>query len=162
MIESPELASFYRDVFMNDFSTEYGDTVRFDDAYPSVSGIPLESEPPGTYPVVSYPATVRPVFSPDNSYGLLRTFVSSAEKRLYAEQMDLSQSLVSETGDTPIGWMSESAGRGADVRLILDASASDGGQKEEAAERIRIMTGIDARAVNGGDGFTLIHNKGVV
>lgn len=162
VIESTGFAEAYTQVFENDFSTAYGDVKPLDEVYPSIEPLEPEYEAPGEYVTVSYVASVSPVFSPDNSYDSMRAFISTAEERLYVEQMDLGSDLSSPTGDTPIAWMQQRAIQGADARLILDASTSDGASTEAAAEKLNITTMIDTVAVDGRDGFSLIHNKGVI
>ena len=88
--------------------------------------------------------------------------MGSAERRIYAEEMDLGDSLSPVNGDTPIAWMASAASRGLDVRFILDSSQSGGGAHVSTVNLINETTGIKAVAVDGGDGFSLIHNKGIV
>lgn len=58
--------------------------------------------------------------------------------------------------------MAERAAAGTDTRFILDASTSDGDANRTAVETINLTTEIDALAVDGREGFSLIHNKGVI
>ncbi len=162
VIESEEFAGYYTKVFENDFSTMYGDVVTLDEAFPTIEPLELEYTEPGECVTVSYTAAVSPVFSPDNSYDSMRAFISSAEERLYVEQMDLASDLASSTGDTPIAWMQQRALQGTDTRFILDASTSDGGTNRQAVELLNVTTRIDSVAVDGREGFSLIHNKGVI
>lgn len=157
-------AGYMEKVFENDFDTAWGDTFRLEDAYPGLKGYSgvLEYESPVVPDTESYGAYVSPVLSPDNSFSSLRTLMTSAEERIYAEEMDLGSSLSSVGGDTPVSWMASAAARGADVRFILDSSQSGGSEHELYVNMINEATGVSASAVSGGKNFSLIHNKGIV
>lgn len=163
VIEGKGYAGYMEEVFENDFDTAWGDTLDLGDAYPGLKGYSgtLTYSPPDVPDTRSYEAFVSPVLSPDNSFRTLRSFIGSAEYRVYAEEMDLGDSMRSVSGDTPVSWMAAAADRGLDVRFILDASHS-GHDKVSAVNLINETTGINAMAVDGGDGFSLIHNKGLV
>ncbi len=161
--ESAELASYYASVFENDFSTDYGDVVEFAAAYPNAktySNLPEMTVP--AYEKQGISATVFPVFSPDDSYGAMRSFIRCAEERVYAEQMDLGSTMVSDDGDTPVGWLADAAECGVDVKFILDSSQSNGGTHESYVNEIVNATYVKAVCVNGTEDFSLIHNKGVI
>ncbi|MCQ2079644.1 MAG: phospholipase D-like domain-containing protein [archaeon] len=162
-MECQEYARYMEDVFENDFTTVWGDVRPFNDLYP-------DSRPYGTLPFVEprsglgdgFEARVRPVLSPDNSFDSLRGIISGAEERLYAEQMDLGGSLSSVSGETPVAWLSQASSRGVDTKFILDSSQSDSGTHRTYVNLISSTTSVQAVNVNGGDGFSLIHNKGLV
>ena len=161
VIESTGYAAYMTAVFENDFDKSYGDVVSLTDAYPYIpSDKPYYNEP-DAYSTTTYHATVTPVLSPDNSYSSLRTFMSGATSRVYAQQMDLGSNLSSSTGDTPISWMATAAGNGLDVKFILDSSQSKE-EHEKYVSEINYSTSVKAIAVDGRDGFSLIHNKGVI
>lgn len=164
MISGKGYAGYMERVFENDFDTVWGDTVCLEDAYPDLKGYrgTLSYVPPDVPEYRSYEASVSPVLSPDNSFSTLRMMMGSAERRIYAEEMDLGDSLSPVNGDTPIAWMASAASRGLDVRFILDSSQSGGGAHVSTVNLINETTGIKAVAVDGGDGFSLIHNKGIV
>ncbi|MCQ2084731.1 MAG: phospholipase D-like domain-containing protein [archaeon] len=163
IVESEEYADYMESVFENDYSMLWGDVKEFLSLYP-------KSKPYSDMPVVeiinvdlpSYQAKVSPVLSPDNSYGAMKEFITSAEYRLYAEQMDLGSSLSMVSGDTPVSWMSSVAGKGVDTRFILDSSQSNGSAHETYVNLITSATEIKAINVNMGENFALIHNKGVI
>ncbi len=163
VVEGEEYAGYMGRVFENDFDTVWGDTLDLGDAYPGLKGHPgtLTYSPPDVPDMRSYEAFVSPVLSPDNSFRTLRSFIGSAEYRVYAEEMDLGGSMRTVSGDTPVSWMAAAADRGLDVRFILDASRS-GDDAVSAVNMINETTGVSAIAVDGGDGFSLIHNKGLV
>ncbi|WP_400233303.1 phospholipase D-like domain-containing protein [Methanomethylophilus alvi] len=164
VISGKGYAGYMERVFENDFDTVWGDTVCLEDAYPDLKGYrgTLSYVPPDVPEYRSYEASVSPVLSPDNSFSTLRMMMGSAERRIYVEEMDLGDSLSPVNGDTPIAWMASAASRGLDVRFILDSSQSGGGAHVSTVNLINETTGIKAVAVDGGDGFSLIHNKGIV
>ncbi len=160
---SPELAGYFEQVFENDFSLEYGDVVPFRQAYPNaktVTNFPVEDVPEYIKKEVS--AKVFPVFSPDNSFPSMRSFIRSAEVRVYAEQMDLGSTMAERGGDTPIGWLADAAEYGVDTRFILDTSQSNGSTHQAYVNQISNATFVKAIGVCGTEGFDLIHNKGVI
>ena len=162
VIESTGYASYMTTVFENDFDKSYGDVESLTDVYPHIPADNAFYIEPDDYSTNTYHAVVTPVLSPDNSYSSLRSFVSGATTRVYAEQMDLGSSLSSVAGDTPVAWMAEAAGSGLDVRFILDSSQSSKEEHENYVSAINYSTYVRAIAVDGRDGFSLIHNKGVI
>ncbi len=160
---SAELAGYFEGVFENDFSLEYGDVVPFREAYPNaktVTNFSVNEVPEYIKKEVS--AKVFPVFSPDDSFSALRTFIRSAEVRVYAEQMDLGSTMADSAGDTPIGWLADAAEYGVDVRFILDTSQSNGETHQNFVNQISNATFVKAIGVSGTEKFDLIHNKGVI
>lgn len=161
VVESEGYASYMHAVFENDFDTKWGDVAKVSDVYPSLEPYPgaLVYERRSDRGNPSHPCTVSPAVSPDCSAVALRALMSSAEERIYAEVMDIGSSISSSRSDGPVFWMAEAAGRGATAELIIDASCDDADGKARA---ICMATGIEAITKNGGEGYSLIHNKGVV
>ena len=163
VIDSAEYASCMEEVFENDFSAGFGDTVTLASAYPDAKPYrgDLSYEPPDDVQRESFRSLVYPIFSPDDSFSAMKELMGSAEERIYAEEMDLGSSLRTVSGDSPVSWMAAAAVRGVETRLILDASTSSG-DAETFANLMNQTTKVRAKAVDGGQGFSLIHNKGVV
>ncbi len=160
---STGLAGYFERVFDNDFSMEWGDVEEFDFLYPNAR--PFGELPEcGTYENAStwYEASVVPVFSPDDSFAAMHGLIDGAEERVFAEQMDLAASLSSRSGDTPIAWMNAAAERGADSRLVLDTSQSDGEEHEKVVSEVSSSTSVKAVGISGREEFQLVHNKGVI
>ena len=67
---------------------------------------------------VSYDAKVRPVISPDNSYDTMRTFILSANERVFSEQLDVDYDWTIGD-DNPISWMRTVSDK-VDCRLLVD------------------------------------------
>jgi len=166
VVESRDYAEFMEQIFLNDCDVSFGDVLPVGQAYPSYrpSEIGGYVPPEDGWDVPSYEASVTPVLSPDNSFESMRSFIGQASQRVYSEQLDITPSWAEGHRDSPVSWMSEAADRGADARLILDASFDFGGGSSAytAAETVMASTSVDAVAVIGGGGFSIIHNKGVV
>lgn len=163
IIESVPYAGYMKNVFENDYSAQWGDVAELERLYPNLRAYPdLTYESPGPYGLNRYHSEIVPVMSPDNSLAALKKLMSGVNERLYAEQMDLGSSLSTVSGETPVSWMSRAASRGVDVKFILDSSQSNGSTHETYVNLIAGATSVQAVSVNGGDGFQLIHNKGIV
>jgi len=117
---------------------------------------------PEEYSVTSYTATVTPAVSPDNSYISQLRFVAGAEERVYAEQMDLNDTFADPANGGPVQWLADASSGGADVRFILDSSQSSGATHQAYVDTINNKGLFSAVAVDGREGFDLIHNKGVI
>ena len=155
ILESQEVADYYRDVFMDDFGGESDislwDPVATDASYD------------GRYnPTVSdcdwYAARVYPVLSPDNSWEQMRSLISSAQSRLYIEQLDVSFDW-SSGGDNPLQWFLSSE---AERMMILDASY-DSPDDEKEKDSYNLMASLE----DSGIGIRLsedvtVHNKGLI
>ncbi len=163
-VESEHYAECMHEVFMNDRDTSYGDVRPFASVYPTYKAAEIPAYVSvGEYGIAGYRSTVSPVLSPDNSMDSLESLFASAEVRIYSEQLDVSESWADGTGYTPISWMSAAADRGVDCRLLLDASFDgEGTGAHSVLETISVSTSISAAAVDGGDGFDTVHNKGVI
>jgi phosphatidylserine/phosphatidylglycerophosphate/cardiolipin synthase-like enzyme len=169
VLESEEYASYMREIFFNDSSSAFGDCGDMLELYPqqaSFEGVIAYSDPALTYDGSHESTTFRdcrvsPVLSPDNSYGRLRSMIESSEVRVFAQQMDLSDSYMGLSGGSPASWMVEAASRGVDGRLMLDITNDTGGEYAEIG-LINTTTGLKAAGISGGEGFRLTHNKGVI
>ncbi len=155
ILESQEVADYYRDVFMDDFGGEsdisvwesVGTDASYDRGY-----VPTERNHDW------YSARVYPVLSPDNSWGQMRSLISSAQSRLYTEQLDVSFDW-SSGGDNPLQWFLSSD---AERMMILDASY-DSPDDEKAKDSYSLMTSLDGSGI----GIRLsedvtVHNKGLI
>ncbi|MGI6008914.1 MAG: phospholipase D-like domain-containing protein [Methanomethylophilus sp.] len=164
IIESEEYAGYMEEVFENDFSTEWNDVRTFASSYPGAKPYrnALEYSPPAECARQSFEAYISPILSPDNSFTAMEELMASAEERIYAEEMDLGSSLMTVSGDSPAAWIADAAERGVEVRFILDASQSSAEEHKSFAKLLCQTTEVRSKTVDGGDGFSLIHNKGIV
>ena len=166
IIKSEGYAEYMRKIFLNDSSNMYGDCADLLNLYPeqssypgnlTYSGISSEYESPVTFT----DCLVYPVLSPDNSYDTLKSFIESAETRVYAEQMDISNSYMGIASDSPVSWMVDRTYEGIDGRLLLDLTFDQGGKASEIG-LINTTTSLKAAGITGGENFSLTHNKGVI
>lgn len=164
VIESEGYARFMERTFASDYSLDWGDVQTLSAAYPGLrpySGN-LNYDEPAPFAGKTYEAEVRPAMSPDDSADAMRSLIANATERVWAEEMDIGSNLVSVSRDGPVAWMQSAAENGADARLVLDASQASGEDHGRYVNMISGTTGIKAVAVDGGEDFQLIHNKGIV
>lgn len=162
-IRSEGYVAYMKEVFENDFSTEWGDVQHLGKVYPDAGAYMGLAHAEFDTSELSYvSATVTPAVSPDNSFGRLRSFMYSAEHRLYSEQMDLGSSMSSVKDDTPVSWMAAAAMNGVDTKFVLDCSQSNSAVHEKSINMIRSTTSVEAVGWKGGWDFGLVHNKGVI
>jgi hypothetical protein len=163
IVDSPGLADYMRNVFFSDLNPEFGDVSPLMVKYPglkSYSGT-LKYDPPSVqYMGMTSVANVMPVLSPDNSLSAMKYLADNSENRVYSQQMDLGSSYAMASETSPLRWLMNAADRGIDVRLILDSSI--GGSKDDIIGFINSTSGVKSICVNGGDTFSLIHNKGII
>jgi hypothetical protein len=167
VIDSVEYAKYMKNVFINDTDTSLGDVWKLEDFYPTLK--PYEKEL--TYPSIpeyrteSFRAVVTPILSPDNSYSAQKYYMDNAEFRIFSEQLDLGSSFEGMNASSPVSWMVDATRRNNnfDARLILDASMST--SKTSHTEEVNLInrtTNVKAMTINGGNGFTTTHNKGII
>ena len=160
VIESNGYASYMRTVFESDFYRTY-DVQRFDAVFPTSETMAFDRYVPVTSDTVSYGARVRPVISPDNSFDTMRSFILSAEERVYSQQLDVEYDWLFGT-DNPLSWMRAVSGK-TDCRLMVDVTfddRNDGDPKDgygvmDSLSGSDIMTSVSAFS-------GLSHNKGVI
>ena len=153
LIDSEDVASFYRTVFDDDFNG--GSDIK------RIEG--RKGKGPGTVSydakgVEWYPASVIPVISPDNSWNAMRMMMSAAQERIYSQHLDVSYDWMSST-DNPLSWMRR---EGIDCRLMID-STYDSREDDDVKDSFAIMDALDGDVilvkVSGG---LRVHNKGVI
>ncbi len=161
VIDGEGYAEYMASVWESDRDGSYGDVVALEELYPDLSsyGGILTYTAPEACDLPTYGAEVVPVLSPDNSHGALRLLMEGAEDRIWSEQLSLGSSYALFEDDSPVRWMHEAALRGADSRLILDGSNGD---VSAAVNQINALTDVRACSIDGGEGFTTNHNKGVL
>ncbi|MGE4577678.1 MAG: phospholipase D-like domain-containing protein, partial [Candidatus Methanomethylophilaceae archaeon] len=139
VLDSEDYATYMREIFFNDSSTAFGDCKDLLALYPEQTGFEsdLTYYDSGFTHYDGYKSTtfrncsVSPILSPDNSYESLRSFIEGSETRVYAQQMDLSDSYLGISDDSPVSWMVDSASRGVDSRLLLDLTNDTGSKSAE-------------------------------
>ena len=164
VVESAEFAEYAKNVFLSDLDLSNGDVRPLLDCFPGLKpyqGTLTYAGATEYEEIVSFEARVMPVLSPDNSAAAMRYFIDNAETRVYSQQMDVGSSYKTVTNASPLGWMSSAAGRGLDVRFILDSSLN-GGKNDDAVGMLNRTTGVKAISVNGRPSFDTIHNKGLI
>ena len=160
VIESDGYSSFMESVFESDFSRTY-DVVGFEELFPTAEigdyGTYQKETPTGS----SYKAVVRPVLSPDNSYDRMRSFISSAEERVYSEQLDVQYEWIGGE-DNPISWMMD-ASDDVDRRLLVDVTFDDRNDSDYK-DGYGVIDALSSTSIRTRsplfEGMT--HNKGVI
>ncbi|MCL2711836.1 MAG: phospholipase D-like domain-containing protein [Methanomassiliicoccaceae archaeon] len=166
VIEGKEHAQYVRGIFIQDCDPLRYDIYDLKQLYPSAAPITLpkykEKHISG---YSSFYASVKPILSPDFSLEYLKREMLNASYRIYSEQMSIQYAWTYTTAQSPLSWSSAAAEKGADVRMLLDVTfdADDGGVNNYTTVWLmNDMDGIQARVINGGDNFSLTHNKGVI
>lgn len=162
IIDSDGYAEYMREVFMEDSDIANNDVNRLLDYYPELRKYSGNLDYPGhgDHKTRTYRAEVIPAISPDTSFDTLRYFMERAEYRIYSEQLDIGSSYSNTISDSPVGWMADAASRGVDAKLILDLSMDSGASG--TVDLINSTSGIEAIGKDGGNGYEIIHNKGVI
>lgn len=174
MVEnSPQYVSYMQDIFDGDYAETNKDVKKFEDC--SYTDIPeytktVTYDPSKySYSTATTHTKISPVHSPDNSFESMKKFMGMATSRIYAEEMDINNTMSNPEGDCPVGWMVEKAKAGIDVRFILDACQDS--SKAEHTQLIRTLnasTEMKCANIDGGKGmenkgsFGTTHNKGVI
>ncbi|NHJ49204.1 MAG: hypothetical protein FK733_15555 [Asgard group archaeon] len=115
MLDDSDIATFYEDIFFEDYGKATGFTNSGDPGYT------LPSESSGTYvPVKATPLSlssasmeVIPLFSPNNSYAMLKSLIDNTTSTLEVQQQYLTNTC-ELTYD-----IIDAAGRGVDVRVMF-------------------------------------------
>lgn len=166
IVHSESCASVFRSVFDSDSDPGNTDVIRFGELYPAYI--------PGNVPLFSYGdvytrelyADVVPVFSPDSPEAAMERLISEAESRVYSQQLRVQYAWAETLSGNPAAWMCQAAERGVDARLLIDVSFDDPSDEDTrdgygVIEALR-GTAVDVRCTNGGDGYSMAHNKGLV
>ncbi len=154
IIESVRYHDYMEDVFLTDWSKEFGDVKDLLDVKPHlVSGERDYVSPTytGTFP--SFEAKVTPVLSNDNSYDALRYYAMQAEERLYSQQQSLGSSYEYFDASSPLGMFSDKAVSGVDTRLMFGTNVDT-----EVVTKINSEAGIKTATFERPS----LHNKGII
>jgi len=164
ILYSEDYAKYMRDVFLGDIDNSEGDIQPFLPTYDDVSpiNVTLYDHTDIKYP--TYSATIYPMITPDFAYDSLYSLISTAERRVYSQQLGVDYGWVSN--DSPVLLMASLADNGVDTRLMIDVTfdspndsdVKDGyGVRDAMVNRgLNVMTGKDSNYNK------LIHNKGVI
>lgn len=156
VVESRPYAELMLDIFMNDFSTEYGDVIDFDEKYPEANTYTLgDYKPVESASFPSYQAEVTPVMSPDSSADAIEYYISEADERVYVEQQSFTYDIMAD--DSPIRYMSLRAAAGVECRFILSGGISTD-DPEKVVQEINSSTQISAATMDK----PYVHNKGII
>ena len=121
VIESTDYSVYMENVFESDFNRIW-DVVSFDSLYPTAESATYARYQKESEKGESFRASVTPVVSPDNSFRSMKDLLSSADERIYSEQLDVEYSWTS-SDDNPISWMISSGA--SDLRLLVDVTFDD-------------------------------------
>ena len=160
VIESSDYSSYMSSLFEQDYNRQY-DVVSFESLYPTA-----ESDTYNTYndektESKTYNAIVTPVISPDHSYDSMKSFIQSAQTRLYSEQLDVDYDWTNED-DNPISWM-KGISNLVDCRLIVDVTFDDRNDSD-FKDGYGIMDALEGTAIDVKTPVFsgMVHNKGVI
>ena len=155
IVESDEYAQYMKNVFDNDYSTEYGDVKDFDVVYPNANSITPTYTSHVEADFDSYNASITPVLSNDNSYDAIEYLIDRAEDRIYSQQQNLNSYSFSD--DSPIVLMANAAeaNRNLDAKFILNAGEENA---KDLVFRINSQTYVSATTMS----TPYVHNKGII
>lgn len=154
IVESTGYSEYMADVFLNDWSMEYGDVKGLTDVYENLTHSDtfyVSPEDWGEFP--SYSAKVTPVLSCDNSYQALLHYASIAEERLYSQQQSLGDGFNDFEDKSPVMIFNETANRGVDVRVVFSDNIS-----KSLSDSINARTNVKTAVMEA----PYVHNKGVI
>ena len=160
VIESEGYSSLMERVFETDFRRSF-DVVGFEELFPTAEIGDYEAYQPETSIGSSYKAVVHPVLSPDNSYDRMRSFITSAEERVYSEQLDVQYEWIGGD-DNPISWMMGTSDD-VDRRLLVDVTFDDRNDSDYK-DGYGVIDALSSTSIRTRspqfEGMT--HNKGVI
>jgi len=164
IIYDDDYANYMRNVFLGDIDNAEGDIQTFSVAYPDTKQVTLSTYTHSDIDYPKYPATVYPMVTPDFAYDSLYDLMSTAEKRVYSQQLGVDYGWTS--GTSPVILMASLADGGVDARLMIDVTfdnpndsdIKDGYGVKDAMRSygLNVMTGKESNYNK------LIHNKGVI
>ena len=101
IVRSRECAEYLKQFFESDFDPSKQDIISLRDLYPTAASSQIPAFVPADAYYRIYTADVTPVVSPDYSRKTLMSFISSAEERLYSQQLYVEYDWL-EYGDNPL------------------------------------------------------------
>lgn len=113
-------AGYLSEIFDSDFS-DRGDLSDFRERFASALPYALKEHVPIEKEFDTIVADVTPVISPDYSYKSLKKFITSAEVRIYSQQLNVQYDWIDDN-DNPLQWMRERGSKGVDSRLLVDVT----------------------------------------
>lgn len=159
VISSNEYAHYMRSVFESDFNGNL-DIRSFKELFPKERRGTFEGYIPSNESFPSYHGRATPILSPDFSFSAMKGFITSANERLFVEQLEVEYDWLDE-GNNPLSWM---IGSKADCRLLIDTtfdSEFDSDEKDGFGIRDRLK-GSDTIAVRTSAMDRMLHNKGII
>ncbi len=186
VIDSPELAGYFAQVFENDSASDMRDIAHIEDMPFYSSDIGFYPHQPVTSPIIepmaySGNASVTAVLSPDTSLSedTVLGMIKSARKSVYVEQFYIYRhwgsrytGSVSQDPNPYLEAVIDAARRGCEVRVILDNtwynidpnSSVDNDDTVEYVNSLAEEGGLNMKAkiISDCHNFTHLHNKGVI
>lgn len=162
VVESPEYATYMKEVFDNDYSADYGDTYDFQEKYPQVTASTLTYKAYDDATFTSYTAPITPVLSNDNSYDAIEYIISNATERVYSQQQYV-KSEYADLGETsPVMMMAKQASSnpGMDAKIILGEGKDAQGKADAEYQALLINSSTLVSAATMDKPY--VHNKGIV
>lgn len=165
IIEDVGCAEYLTVFFERDFDSDMLDIIEFRSAYPTATSMRIGHFEPVMDTFDSYIADVTTAIAPDYSWKTLMDFISSAEERLYSQQLYVEYSWTGG-GCNPLTEMERLGLGGVDCRLLVDVTYDDPFDSEyedgygicafyEDSEHLKVRY-VDGR------GFSMSHNKGII
>lgn len=163
VIRSTEYAQYMETVFNNDFDESRDDVKKFTEVYPDLTPYTKELRYKiGSYTTNTYKAKVSPAVTFENATIQLETLVSSANIRLYVEQLNIADSFMNTPVNNPYAWMLAKAESGIDSRLVLN-TYYDTPESHSSTDKVKSINDNTPIIASGSpQTHSLIHNKGLV
>ncbi|HTY47883.1 MAG TPA: phospholipase D-like domain-containing protein [Methanomassiliicoccales archaeon] len=166
-VESPQIASWFEDLFNRDFNSSRLDIVPWT-SNSSGEGRAFESLIAPEGPGHSYRANVEAICSPGGSEPEIISVIENATRRILVQQLSIEPKLAS---GRVVKALLDAAGRGVSVRVLLDGSyfsVGQAGTNDDVARALMAkaealgLTQFRAATCTPYHDFSVIHNKGLV
>ncbi|HDM66770.1 MAG TPA: hypothetical protein ENG62_00060, partial [Thermoplasmatales archaeon] len=170
MIDNKTIASYYLQVFLEDFNPEMYDSFKYNNNFADIY-LPLPEETYGNYKPCfkskNYTGylKVTPIISPDNSLEGITRLLSTAEKNIYVEQLYIYLSWTNDTINPFIQQLVEKARQGIDVRVIMNYNPYYKRISRRVLETKEYLeeNDVEVKLIPfNWSYFYILHNKGVV
>ena len=172
VIKNSSVAKYYFNVFLDDSSIDYSEVISLND---SNWKIPYDYYLDYSYYKKAYKTnfetknyfdnfSVKPIFSPDNSYKEIYELINSSNKSIYVEQLYIYK-YWDEKINPFVKLLSEKANQGIDVRVIMNYNPtySDTNEKINQTKEFLEENNVKVKFIyTNWSIFSNVHNKGVI